>query len=62
MAMGNAYKETDNGNKSSLHWDMVSIQTPGMGGGEIRFDGKLIRKDGQFVPPALHVLNPENLR
>ncbi len=62
MAMGNAYKETDNGNKSSLHWDMVCIQTPKMGGGEIWFDGKLIRKDGQFVPTALQGLNPENLK
>ncbi len=62
MAMGNAYKETDNGNKSSLHWDMVSIQTPKMGGGEIWFDGKLIRKDGQFVLAALQGLNPEKLR
>jgi aminopeptidase len=61
MAMGNAYDETDNGNQSSLHWDMVSIQTVKMGGGEIWFDGKLVRKDGQFVPAALQGLNPERL-
>ncbi len=62
MAMGNAYDETDNGNKSSLHWDMVCIQTPKMGGGEIWFDGKLIRKDGTFVPQTLQGLNPKNLK
>jgi len=28
---------------------MVCIQRPEYGGGEIRFDGKLIRKDGLFV-------------
>jgi len=58
---GNAYQEADNGNKSTVHWDMVLIQTPEMGGGEIYFDGKLIRKDGRFVIKELEGLNPENL-
>ncbi len=59
---GNAYEdEADNGNRSSLHWDLVCIQTPEYGGGEIYFDGKLIRKDGLFVPKSLQGLNPENL-
>jgi len=58
---GCSYDECDNGNKSSLHWDLVAIQTPQMGGGEIWFDGVLIRKDGRFVPEALQGLNPENL-
>ncbi len=62
MALGNAYDETDNGNRSSLHWDLIQIQTPAMGGGEIWFDDKLIRKDGVFVPKSLQGLNPENLR
>lgn len=62
MAVGNAYDECDNGNKSSIHWDLIQIQTPAYGGGEIHFDGKLIRKDGRFVPAALQVLNPENLK
>lgn len=58
---GNSYDEADNGNKSKIHWDMVLIQTKDYGGGEIYFDGKLIRKDGRFVPKSLHKLNPENL-
>lgn len=59
---GHAYEnEADNGNRSALHWDLVSIQTKEYGGGEIYFDGKLIRKDGLFVPKNLHKLNPENL-
>ena len=62
MALGNAYDECDNGNRSALHWDLIQIQTPPMGGGEIRFDGKLVRKDGLFVPPSLQGLNPENLK
>jgi aminopeptidase len=62
MALGNAYDDADNGNKSSLHWDLIQIQTPKMGGGEIWFDGKLIRKNGSFVPRALRGLNPENLK
>ena len=58
---GNAYDEAFNGNKSALHWDLVCIQTPEYGGGEIWFDDVLIRKDGRFVIPELECLNPENL-
>jgi len=54
---GQAYEEADNGNRSQVHWDMVSIQRKDYGGGEIRFDGKLIRKDGVFLPKALAKLN-----
>jgi aminopeptidase len=58
---GNAYDEADNGNRSSVHWDMVLIQTEEYGGGEIWFDDALVRKDGKFVPPEIQGLNPENL-
>jgi len=59
---GQAYEVADNGNRSAVHWDMVLIQRPEWGGGEIWFDGELIRKDGLFVPKDLQGLNPENLR
>ncbi|WP_206811502.1 aminopeptidase [Paradesulfitobacterium ferrireducens] len=59
---GSCYDECDNGNKSAIHWDLVSIQRPEYGGGEIYFDGVLIRKDGRFVLPELEGLNPENLK
>ena len=58
---GQCYEQTENGNRSQVHWDMVSIQRPDWGGGTIHFDGKLIREDGRFVPKSLHGLNPENL-
>ncbi|HOJ77281.1 MAG TPA: aminopeptidase [Bacillota bacterium] len=58
---GQAYEEADNKNRSAIHWDLVYIQRPEYGGGEIYFDGKLIRKDGRFVIPELEALNPENL-
>jgi aminopeptidase len=58
---GQAYEGVGNGNQSQVHWDMVCIQRPEYGGGEIWFDGKLIRKDGMFVPKSLHKLNPEYL-
>ena len=58
---GQAYETYGNGNKSQVHWDMVCIQRPEYGGGEIRFDGKLIRQDGLFVPKSLHKLNPDYL-
>lgn len=59
---GNCYDDAPNGNKSAIHWDLVLIQTPEYGGGEIYFDDVLIRKDGVFVIPELEVLNPENLK
>lgn len=59
---GNAYKEADNGNASAIHWDLVCIQTPQYGGGEIYFDDVLIRKNGRFVTDALKGLNPEALK
>jgi aminopeptidase len=58
---GQAYEIGGNGNKSQVHWDMVNIQRPEYGGGEIWFDGKLIRKDGLFTVPALKKLNPSEL-
>lgn len=59
---GQAYEgEADNGNRSQIHWDLVAIQRKDYGGGEIYFDGELIRKDGIFIPKALHKLNPDFL-
>lgn len=59
---GSAYEDAFNGNRSALHWDLICIQTPQYGGGEIYFDGVLIRKDGLFVLDELLPLNPENLK
>jgi aminopeptidase len=61
LTPGQAYEEADNGNRSKVHWDMVLIQTPEYGGGEIYFDGVLVRKDGLFVLPELQGLNPDRL-
>jgi aminopeptidase len=58
---GNAYEVADNGNRSQVHWDMVLIQRPEYGGGEIYFDGELVRKDGLFVVDELRCLNPDQL-
>ena len=58
---GQAYEEANNGNKSQVHWDMVNIQRPEYGGGEIWFDDELIRKDGEFVPDDLIKLNSDYL-
>ncbi|TLS37590.1 aminopeptidase [Pseudalkalibacillus caeni] len=59
---GQCYDEAYNGNQSAVHWDMVLIQRPEYGGGEIWFDDRLIRKDGKFVIEELESLNPENLK
>lgn len=57
LTPGNAYDECDNGNRSRVHWDLVLIQTPEFGGGEIYFDDRLVRRDGRFVPDDLQALN-----
>ena len=54
---GCCYKDCDNGNKSSIHWDLVLIQREDYGGGCIYFDHRLIRKDGIFVLDELKKLN-----
>jgi aminopeptidase len=59
---GECYEDAYNGNHSNIHWDMIMIQRPEYGGGEIYFDDVLIRKDGRFVLPELEGLNQENLK
>ena len=62
LTPGMCYEDAPNGNKSANHWDLVMIQRPEYGGGEIWFDDVLIRKNGIFVLPELEGLNPENLK
>lgn len=59
---GSCYDDAPNGNDSTIHWDLVLIQTAEYGGGEIYFDDELIRKDGLFVPEDLRCLNPDALK
>ena len=59
---GQAYEECDNGNRSAVHWDMVLIQRPEWGGGEVWFDDELVRKNGRFIPRDLQGLNPDRLK
>ncbi|MFN2475553.1 MAG: aminopeptidase [Chthoniobacterales bacterium] len=54
---GQAYEDADNGNRSQVHWDMVNIQRADYGGGEVVFDGKVIRRNGEFLPKELRSLN-----
>ncbi len=61
MAIGNAYDDAFNGNQSGVHWDIIQSHAKEFGGGEIYFDGQLIRKDGVFIEPNLVALNPEFL-
>src|ERR1700730_10215202 len=54
---GHDYEDADNGSARQVHWDMVNIQRPDYGGGEVFFDGKLVRRDGDFLPAPLRSLN-----
>lgn len=62
LTPGKSYDEAPNGNHSEIHWDMVLIQTPEYGGGDIYFDGQLVRRDGLFVTDDLKPLNPDALK
>ena len=53
LALGDCDKDASNGNQSAIHWDIVQVQTKEHGGGEIYFDGEVIRKDGRFVDQEL---------
>ena len=57
---GACYDEASNCNHSSIHWDLVNIQRADFGGGEMYFDGVLVRKDGLFVLEELQALNPDS--
>jgi aminopeptidase len=46
MAIGAGYPETGSQNKSTVHWDMICDLRPGS---EVRVDGDLFMKDGQFT-------------
>lgn len=62
LTPGNCYDDSENGNHSAVHWDLISIQTKEYGGGKMFFDGELIRDNGIFVVDDLKCLNPENLQ
>ena len=62
LTPGMCYEDADNGNSSAVHWDLVNIQRPEYGGGEVWFDDVLIRKDGIFTLESLKCLNPDSLK
>lgn len=58
LTPGFSYENAFNGNTSSVHWDLICLQTESHGGGEIYFDDVLIRKNGIFIDKRLSILNP----
>lgn len=59
VALGRAHFQSDNGNKSAIHWDLVSQLNERFGGGEIIIDDELILQDGIFIPHDLKPLNKQ---
>lgn len=57
IALGNSHDLSDNGNRASIHWDIVNMMTPEYNGGKILIDDELIQENGIFVPRSLHSLN-----
>ena len=58
IALGNAYPVSDNGNRSSIHWDLILAMTHSYQGGEVWMDDACIMKNGTFIYPELTPLNP----
>jgi len=46
-----------NGNESAIHWDITILMRKPYGGGAVIVDGKIIQRNGAFVPKNLGVLN-----
>lgn len=49
--------KVDNGNRSTIHWDITIMMLPQYGGGEVIVDGKTIQKNGEFILSSLRGLN-----
>lgn len=61
MALGNAYEDADNGNRSSVHWDIIYPMNPSQKGESyIMIDDEIVMKNGRFVPTDLLQLNPKD--
>lgn len=60
LTPGNSYAAAFNGNRSSIHWDIVLDLKPASGGGIVLFDDEVVIRDGQFVGPDLQALNSTN--
>jgi len=54
FAIGYPHSDTDNGNKSLIHWDLIINLEDG---GEVFFDDILVQKNGLFVLDELKSLN-----
>ncbi len=54
FAIGEPHYNTDNGNKSIMHWDLIVNME---NGGRIYFDDQLIQENGLFVADGLRELN-----
>jgi aminopeptidase len=61
FALGNAYPFSDNGNKSSIHWDLVLDLRNRSGRSSICCDGEEVMVDGYFVRQDLLGLNRDRL-
>lgn len=46
MALGSGYPETGSGNRSAIHWDLISDLRQG---GQVTADGEVILRDGQYL-------------
>lgn len=57
LALGQSHFESDNQNKSAIHWDMVYRMEEEFGKAKMFLDDELIMENGKFVPKKLELLN-----
>ncbi len=57
IALGNNHNLSNNGNRASIHWDMMKKMTDVYNGSKIIIDEELIQENGIFIPNRLKLLN-----
>ncbi len=57
IALGHTHPESDNKNRSAIHWDIVYRMEPEHGNAKMYFDDELIMDGGVFIPKKLQLLN-----
>lgn len=57
IALGHTHPESDNKNRSAIHWDIVYRMEPEHGNAKMYFDDELIVDGGIFIPKKLQLLN-----
>lgn len=59
LALGHCYPQSDNGNKSSIHWDLIYSMRDG---GRLMFNDKIVIESGNFIEKKPSFIDANNRR